>query len=326
MPKLSDPLVIRGKQIKNRIVMPPMVCFSFQGDHGWVYGQQYVDHYAKRAQGGAGLIIVQSTPVGGATEKLGVWSDEQRGPLEAIAGNCHRCGAVAMIQLSCGNVDINRLTVEQIHRMQADCVAAAEVAKQAGFDGVEYHFAHGFTLCKFFDPGFNRRTDDYGCSLSNRVRMITEMLPRIRELVGQDFIVGVRMGGNIPDIAGAADVAGALEKAGVDLLHISFGMTIPINAVPDGFNGSAITYNGSQVKKQVNVPVIGVYEIDPGRAKFLIENGYLDLVAVGRGMLADENWANKVLAGEAVNECRRCGDNTRGCRWFDDHTQCPARE
>jgi NADPH2 dehydrogenase len=231
-----------------------------------------------------------------------------------------------MIQLSCGNVDINRLTVEQIRRMQADCVSVAEAARQAGFDGVEYHFAHGFTLCKFFDPSFNKRTDDYGGSLENRTHIITEMLHRIRDLAGQDFIAGVRMGGNIPDIAGAVEVARVLEKAGVDLLHISFGMTMPINAVPTGFNGSTITYNGSQIKKQIHMPVIGVYEIDPGRAKFLIENDYLDLVSVGRGMLADENWANKVLAGEDVNECRRCGDNTRGCRWFDDHTLCPARE
>ncbi len=327
MPKLSDPMIIIGKKIKNRIVMPPMVCFSFQGDHGGMYGEQYVDHYTRRARGGAGLIIMQSTPVVGAAEHLGVWSDGQRKPLQAIAGNCHSYGAVVMIQLSCGNVDINELAEEQIHKMQADCVAATASAKQAGFDGVEYHFAHGFTLCKFLDPDFNKRTDGYGGALQNRVRIITEILPQIHELAGEDFIVAVRMGGNIPDVAGAVEVARTLEKAGVDLLHISFGMTMPANAVPTGFNGSVIAYNGSEIRKHVHVPVIGVGEIaDAGQAKFLIENDYLDFVAVGRGMLADENWANKVLADQPVNQCRHCDDNVRGCCWFVDHTQCPARE
>ncbi len=325
MPKLSDPVIIRGKKIKNRIVMPPMVCFSFKGDHGGMYGEQHVDHYTRRARGGAGLIIVQSTPVLGAVEQLGVWSSGQGEPLEAIARNCHGYGSVAMVQLSCGNVDINELAVEQIHRMQADCIAAAASAKQAGFDGVEYHFAHGFTLCKFLDPEFNKRADSYGGALQNRVRVITEIIPQIRGAVGEGFIISVRMGGNIPDVAGAAEVAKALEKAGIDLLHISFGMNMPANAVPAGFNGSAIAYNGSEVKKQVHIPVIGVGEITTAeQAKFLIENGCLDLVAVGRGMLADEKWANEVLADEPVNQCRHCGDNSRGCLWFDDHTQCPA--
>ncbi|HBF36431.1 MAG TPA: NADH-dependent flavin oxidoreductase, partial [Firmicutes bacterium] len=217
MSSLSDGMIIRGKNIKNRIVMPPMVCFSFKGDNGGMYGKQHIDHYTKRAQGGAGLIIIQGTPVFKAASRLGVWSDEQMKPLEIIAQNCHSYQAAVMMQLACGDLNINELSTEQIHDMQKDCIAAAARAKQAAFDGVEYHFAHGYTLCKFLDPVFNQRTDNYGGTLENRIRIFTEILPEIRSNVGNTFIVSVRMGGNLPDASGAIETAKALEAAGVDL-------------------------------------------------------------------------------------------------------------
>lgn len=326
MTKLSDAMIIRGKNIKNRIVMPPIRCFTFHGDHGGMYGEQYVTHYTRRAKGGAGLIIIQATPVFGAAAQTGVWSAAQMEPLATIARNCHSYGATVMMQLSAGDVDINELSAGEIHALQEDCAAAATAAKRAGFDGVEYHFAHGFTLCKFFDPGFNQRNDNYGGSLENRVRVITEIIPQIREAAGEEFIIAVRMGGNIPDTAGAVAVAGALEKAGIDLLHISFGMEPPAAAVPPDFNGSMISYNAAQIRKHVNIPVIAVFGIfNAAQAEFLVANGHADFAAVGRGMLADPDWANEVLAGEPVNSCRNCGGNTEKCSWFVDHTKCPAR-
>ena len=327
MSKLADEIIIRGKKIKNRIVMPPMFCFTFTGDNGGMYGEQYVEHYTKRAKGGTGLIIVQATSVVGAAKQIGVWSDEQMKPLEKIAQNCHSYGSTVMMQLSCGDIDINELSIEQIHTMQEDCIAAAARAKQAGFDGSEYHFAHGYTLCRFLDSTFNKRTDNYGGALENRIRFLTEIMPQVREAVGEQFIVSVRMGGNIPDVAGAIDVAKAFEEAGIDLLHISFGMEQPTNAVPTGFKCSAIAFNASEIKKHVNIPVIAVSEIFTGQqAKFLVENEYVDFVAIGRGIYADENWANKVLADEPIQQCRNCGGSSRKCMWFVDHTKCPAQK
>lgn len=325
--KLSDEIMIRGKKIKNRIVMPPMVCFTFKGDNGGRYGEQHVEHYTKRAKGGTGLIIMQATSVLGAEEQLGVWSDEQMKPLETIASNSHSDGSIVMMQLYCEDVNINEVSVEQIHAMQVDCIAAAARAKQAGFDGVEYHFAHGYTLCRFLDPISNTRNDSYGGTLENRIRILSEIIPNIREAVGEDFILSVRMGGNIPDGAGAIEVAKALEVAGIDLLHISLGMREPVNIVPANFKGSIIAYNGSEIKKHVHIPVIAVSEIFTAeQAKFLVENNYVDLIAVGRGLFADENWANKALAGESVNQCLNCGGTSRKCLWFVDHTKCPARK
>lgn len=307
--------------------MPPMVCFSFKGDNGGRYGEQHVSHYTQRAKGGTGLIIIQATSVLGAGKQLGVWSDEQIAPLKAIAQNCRSYGSTVMMQLYCEDENINEVSAEQINSMQVDCIAAAAMAKQAGFDGVEYHFAHGYTLCRFLDPISNQRNDRYGGSLENRVRIITEIIPEIRKVAGEDFIISARMGGNIPDVPGAIEVAKALEEAGIDLLHISFGMQEPTDAVPANFKGSIIAYNGSEIKKHVNIPVIAVSGIVTGeQGKFLVENDYVDLVAIGRGLFADENWANKILADEPIHQCHSCGDTLRKCLWFVDHTKCPARK
>jgi 2,4-dienoyl-CoA reductase-like NADH-dependent reductase (Old Yellow Enzyme family) len=306
--------------------MPPMVCFSFKGDNGGTYGKQYVDHYTERAKGGTGLIIIQSTHVMGAAKHVGVWSNEQMKPLQAIAENCHRYGATVMMQLAFGDMDINGLSIERIHELQVDGATAAVRAKEAGFDGVELHFAHGFTLSKCLDPAYNKRTDSYGGSLENRVRIIAEIMPQLREAVGENFIISVRMGGNVPDLAGAIAAAKAWEQSGIDLLHISFGMEEPTNEVPADFKGSTIAYNASEIKKNVQLPVIAVSEIATAeQAKFLVENDYVDFAAVGRGLFADENWANKVLADESVNQCRNCGGSFRKCLWFTDHAKCPAR-
>jgi 2,4-dienoyl-CoA reductase-like NADH-dependent reductase (Old Yellow Enzyme family) len=277
--------------------------------------------------GGTGLIIVQATSVVGAAKQSGVWSDEQLKPLEKIAQNCHSDGSTVMMQLSCGDIDINELSIEQIHIMQQDCIAASARARKAGFDGSEYHFAHGYTLCRFLDPTFNKRTDNYGGTLENRIRFLTEIVPQVREAVGEDFIVSVRMGGNIPDVIGAIDVAKAFEEAGIDLLHISFGMREPANAIPVDFKCSIIAFNASAIKKNVKIPVIAVSEIFTGeQAKFLLENEYVDFAAIGRGIYADENWANKVLAGEPIQQCCNCGGSSRKCLWFVDHTKCPAKK
>lgn len=327
MSKLSDAFIIRGKQIKNRIVMPPMMCFTFQGDNGGIYGRQHVDHYTARARGGAGLIIVQATFVAGAANDTGVWSRKQLAPLKAIAANCRRYGAAVMLQLALSDMDSNTLTLEQLQAFQADTVAAAQKAYEAGFDGIEMHFAHGYTLNKLLDPTYNKRTDRFGGSLENRARFLTEIIPQLRAGTGENFILCVRMGGNVPDLAGAIETARLWEKSGIDLLHISFGMQAPVNEKPADFAGTVMAYNASEIKKHVHLPVIAVSGITTAmQASYLIENDYVDFVAVGRGMFADENWANKVLNNEPVDECRHCGGSARGCFWFTDHTKCPARK
>jgi NADH:flavin oxidoreductases, Old Yellow Enzyme family len=322
MTEITDELVIRGNHIKNRIVMPPMVTFSFHGDNGSYYGKQHIEHYTRRAKGGAGLIIVQATSVFGAVDSTDTWTIGDIGALKQIAANCHEHGAIIMMQLHCGNLNINELSAEEIHSMQKNMRQAAIRACEIGFNGVEYHFAHGFTLCKFLDASYNRRTDKYGGDALYRARILTQILPEIRNNTHKNFIVSVRMGEYLPESKDGIEAAKAFEKAGIDLLHISFGMQPPTNPVPDGFICSSITYSGCKIKKEVNIPVIAVNEIrTEEQVRFLIENDYVDLVAVGRGMLTDPDFANHVINSEPVNMCLGC----ERCFWFSDHTLCPAR-
>lgn len=325
MARITDEFVVRGNHIKNRIVMAPMMTFSFQGDNGSYYSKQHIEHYTQRAKGGAGLIIVQATQVTGAINSTNLWSPDNVAALKQIAENCHAYGAIIMIQLSCGDVDINQLSTAEINSMQLDMKQAAISACEMGFDGVEYHFAHGFTLCKFLDAAYNRRTDQYGGDAVNRTRILLELLPEIRRNTHEKFIVGLRMGEYLPDSQDGVEAAKIFEKAGIDLLHISFGMKPPKHSVPEGFKCSPMTYSGCKIKKEVNIPVIAVNEIRTGeQVRFLIENDFVDFVAIGRGMFADPEFAIHVIKGEPVNTCFGCGGNVLGCRWFTDHTLCPA--
>lgn len=325
MARVTDEFAIRGNLIKNRIVMAPMVTFSFQGDNGSYYGKQHIDHYTQRAKGGAGLIIVQATQVTGAANSTNLWSSDNIAVLKKIVENCHAYGAAIMLQLSCGDVDINQLSTAEVQSMQLDMKQAAISACAMGFEGVEYHFAHGYTLCKFLDAAYNRRTDRYGGDTISRASVLLEILPEIRSNTHEKFIVGLRMGEYLPDDQTGVEAARIFEQAGIDLLHISFGMKPPEHSVPAAFQGSSITYSGCKIKKAVNIPVIAVNEIRTGeQVRFLIENDFVDFVAIGRGMLADPEFALHVIHDELVNQCYGCGGNAVKCHWFTDHTLCPA--
>lgn len=322
MTKLQETLTIRNIRIKNRIVMAPMVTFSFHGDNGSYFGKQHIAHYTERAKGGTGLIIVQATSVLGAADFQNMWSIDNITSLKQLVSNCHAYGATIMIQLHCDNLDINQLSPTEINSMQIDMKQAAISACEIGFNGVEYHFAHGFTLCKFLDASYNRRTDRYGGDATNRTRVLTELLPEIRNNTHEEFIIGVRMGEYLPKSQDGIDVAKIFEQSGVDLLHISFGMQAPEHAVPEDFKCSTITYSGCKIKKEVNIPVIAVNEIrTEEQVRFLIENNYVDFAGIGRGMLSDPEFANHIIKGEPVNLCLGCKE----CLWFTNHTMCPSQ-
>lgn len=324
MTKLQEPITINNISFKNHIAMLPMVTFSFHGDSGSYYGSQHIEHYTERAKGGAGLIILQATNVLGASTSTEMWSAGSVAALTQIASNVHMYGAVAMMQLAVyDEMDINLLSLAQIHELQVELKQAAINAYSMGFDGVEYHFAHGFTLCRFLDATSNRRIDEYGGNTENRARILTEILPYIRENTSSNFIVSVRMGEYLPESKDGIKMAQVFEKAGVNLLNISFGMQPPVYRIPDSFICSSMTYSGCKVKKEVDIPVIAVNEIrTEEQVRFLIENEYADFAGIGRAMLADADFANHIINSEPVNKCFGC----KKCLWFTDHTRCPAKK
>ena len=305
--------------------MAPVYPFSFKAGIGSFYGEEHIEHYTKRAKGGAGLIILQGTDVIGAADGINRWSVDNVLILKQIVENCHSYGSTVLIQLSCGNVDINRLSVDEVHLTQLDMKHAALAACEIGFDGVEFHCAHGFTLCKFLDASLNQRSDQYGNDATNRTRVLTEILPDIRNNTHSNFVMGVRMGEYLPESRDGIEVAKIFENAGIDLIHISFGAKPPDHAVPEGFKCGPMAYSGCKIKKELGIPVIAVHEIKTGeQVRFLLEHDYVDLVAIGRGMLADSEFANHVINNEPINNCYECGGDLMKCFWFTDHTKCPA--
>lgn len=325
MNSLNSEFTIKNHKIKNRIVMPPMVTFGYADETGKVL-EKHIKHYEEVAKGGAGIIIIESTASNPNINRLGLWDDSQIEGIGELAKSIKENEALAIIQLSfADNSEIDLLSKDDIKNIQDSYVSAAIRAKRAGLDEIEIHGAHGFLISRFFDERTNKRYDEYGGSTENRIRIVSEIIPKIKENCGEDFIVGVRMGCNIPDSNGAKEVAKALEESGADILHISTGFGNLLDtelSVPSNFPCNAIVYNGTKVKDAVNIPIIVVNEIKTAdQASYLVENDLTDFVSIGRGILANPNWANEALNQGISVECMGCST----CQWFVDSSRCPGR-
>lgn len=334
--------------IKNRVVMPPAVCFGWTDNSGMV-SEDHIAHYEEIAKGGPGLIVIEATCIDkdGRLDdtQIGVWSDEHIDGLKKIAQVCHNHGAKVLVQIhhagiktpdsvierasgpsefTQGERTSRALDISEIHRIQEEYLEAARRVKQAGFDGIELHGAHGYLIDQFMSPITNKREDGYGGSLENRMRFGLEVVRKIRSEFGDDFILGYRMGGNAPTISEGIEIAKSLEKAGVDLLHVSAGIVgEELPKAPEGFPFNWIVYQGTEIRKHLNIPVIVVNGIrTPEQAEYLIENDMADFVALCKSQLADPEWANKAREGLEIKKCLEC----KRCQWFSDGKRCPRRK
>lgn len=350
MAELFSPMCIRGKTVRNRVVMAPTVKFCYHDGSGYV-PEKLVEHYRLRAQSGTGLIIVEATAptVGGKVHEkcLGLWEDGQTEGLARVAEAIHAEGAVAVLQLCYTGVSSkdpaadetsaspeyyrrgtklclsHPLTEAEIRALQTAHVEAAVRAVKAGFDGVEIHCSHEKLLGRFFDTVTNHRTDQYGGCAENRARIFTELLEQLRAKVPEDFIVGLRMGVNLPGLEEAREIAKVIDKAGVDYFHFSKHIIPSANTAPEGFPCHATVYDGALLRREVTVPVMLSFGItEPEQAAYLVETDAADFVSLGRAMLADWDWTGKARRGENVNKCRHCSN----CQWRLDAALCPAGE
>jgi NADPH2 dehydrogenase len=337
---------IKNLEIKNRIVLPPMVCFTFAAEDGFV-SEKNIKHYEEIAKSGTGLIIVEATCVNKngrlSIDQLGIWSDDYIEGLSKIAQVCHKNGAKVFIQLhhaglrthksvsediitssdyNKGKVSARAMTKDEIHSIEKDFINAAIRAEKAGFDGVELHGAHSYLMTQFFSTKVNNRTDEYGGSLDNRLRFTTEIFKGIKQNVNDDFIIGIRMGCNENDLETSITMAKKFESMGMDYLHVSTGFdNTRINEeVPEDFPCNWIVYGATKIKENVTIPVIAVNSIKtPEEVHYLIDNNLVDLVAIGRAQLADHNFTKHIKEGGDVINCLEC----RPCKWFTNGDNCP---
>lgn len=345
---ISDSYSLKNVTIKNRIVMPPMVCFGWSSDTG-LATEAHIEHYENRAKGGAGLIILEAhavTKEGRLSDtQLGIWDDDHISGLRAIGEACHRYGAKVLVQIhhaglktpqtvtSIGKApsdhvengkEAKTLSIDEIHNIQHDFVEAAKRAKEAGLDGIELHGAHGYLIDQFMSTVTNKRNDEYGGEFKSRMRFVLEIINNIKIICDENFILGYRLGANSPSLSDGIETAKALEQAGVELLHVSAGIPSgDLPMVPEGLPFNWIVYMGTEIQKHVSIPVIVVNGIRTRQdAEYIIDNQLAQFVAVGRGFLVDSSWASKVFSKEEVKPCLKCAK----CQWFKNGKLCPQNK
>jgi 2,4-dienoyl-CoA reductase-like NADH-dependent reductase (Old Yellow Enzyme family)/thioredoxin reductase len=332
---LFSPIKIGKMEVKNRIVLPPMTV-GYGAPDGTIT-ERHLDYYEARARGGVGLIFTEAAAVSGERKyglfPVGLYDDAQIESWSKLAEVVHRHGAkVAPQVMDPGPEEIMLLTgkqpvapsvvagrgvfrsiprelsVGEIEAVIDDFAEAARRARDAGMDGIQIHAAHGYAMVgSFMSPFFNKRTDEYGGSLQGRLKFLLDIIRAMRDRVGRDFPIAVRMSGDERRTGGrtlqeSQFIARILVEAGVDTLEVSGG-TIPTvfwAVVAPG--GTPLALNApfaEAIKQVVDVPVICVGRINtPQIAEFVLETGRADMVSMGRALNADPDLPNKAAAGE----------------------------
>lgn len=333
---LFSPLQLRGLQLRNRVVVSPMLSYSASGGHA---NDEHLAHYARFSIGGAGLVFVEATkvdPAGCSTVRdLGLWKDDFIEPLARIVRLVKSHGAAIGIQLShsgrkarrslpwegnqplasCPGVDHGEpwtlvgpsavahspkyesphaLSVDEIDELVERWGIAAERAARAGFDAVEIQGGHGYLVHQFLSPLANRRDDEYGGDLENRMRFALRIVRRIRESWPSEKALFFRMSA-VDDAGWTIDdsvvLARALHEAGVDVIDCtSGGMLDDVRASrPIGY-GYQVEY-AEAIRRSAPVPTMAVgLIVHADQAEGVLRDGRADLVALGREFLHNPNW------------------------------------
>lgn len=215
---------------------------------------------------------------------------------------------------------VNReLSVNEIKRIICQFIEGAVRVKKAGCDGVELHAAHGYLIQQFLSPNTNKRTDQYGGSLENRMRFLLEIIDGIRLNCGKDFPIVVRLtvdemyseigqNGKGYNLEEGIKMAKILSDKGIDAIDVSSAAYDTFNywLEPTTFTPGWRKYLASEVKKVVDIPVIAANLIrSPKQAEMQLEEGTQDFISLGRPLIADPHWPNKVKSGNE-NLIKRC--------------------
>lgn len=341
---------IGNLDIKNRYVVPPLATNLASAD-GYVSDKMKA-YYAERARGGFGLIIVENAciqpPLGNTVAReLGIDDDKYVPGLKDLATVIKDNGARVGIQLhhagraakarfthmqpvapspipmppySWGGSKVGdmprELTIAEIEDIVSRFAQGSIRARKAGFELVEIHGASGYLIAQFLSAVSNRRQDGYGGELRNRARLVLEIIAAIKEAVGKDFPVTLRLNGREFGVQGgftldeAKQVARWAEGAGIDAIHQSvfvWGLTakhVPPMAEPDG----SVMRLAAGLKEAVAVPVVAAGRMTPTLGEQVLTEGQADFISVGRGSLADPYIPNKVAQGRAedIAPCIGC--------------------
>ena len=326
---LFSPLKIGDLQIKNRIVMPPMCMYKAKEGNGLPRCFHRL-HYAARALGGVGLIIVEASavePRGRITNRdLGLWNDEQQEAHAGLVKECAKYGAAMAVQLAhagrkseCEGLIApsavkfsesyktpRQMSAEDIVSVKQNFVRAAIRAQCAGYAAIEIHAAHGYLISEFLSPRINLRDDEYGGSFENRTRFLKEILSEIKTAV--QIPVGVRISAQSWvkgdwSLDDSVQLAKKLEALGAAFIHVSTGGFFErTDSVPTVAPLYQASY-AKAVKQAVGIPVIAVGLITKAsEGEALLLGGVCDAVAYGRELLRNPNFAQAAMSELGCSE------------------------
>ncbi len=341
---LFEPLGINGITLRNRIVMPAMALFY--ADH-YAFTDRFKDFYRERARGGVGLMIMGPMAIDeqGSTPLMpGLFHDGHVAPIKAFVRELHQDATtrLGMQLMHLGRYASSSVTGtqpiapspvaspitgevpremrdEDIENAQHAFVAAAVRAKETGLDYVEIMAAGGYLIGEFLSEVSNRRTDDYGGSLENRMRFGLEAIRAVRRALGKDFALGMRVSGHDFVSGGNTMVESAAfcieaEKAGIDCINVTGGWhetNVPqiTSDVPVG----TYVHLARSIKEKVTVPVFASNRLgDPNVAEKVLRSGAADAVCWGRPLIADPDLPMKAKEGR-IDEAAPCIACNQGC-------------
>lgn len=330
-------------ELKNRIVLPPMG--TGYHDKGGMVSQRFIDYLEARAKGGVGLIIIEVTApsieCNASNMQLCLGSDAHIPGFSKLAQILKSYGAKVAVQLQHSSWELmdgkpnqvgptsaivpgramgvmgapHELTLNEVKERINWFATAAKRAQEAGLDGVEMHGAHQYLAASFLSGATNQRTDEYGGSVLNRARFMTEILIETRKLVGLDYPIWPRLNGQESGVEGGLTIEETLEmvplfeEAGADAIHVSgygaysHAIHAPICDIP-GF----LIPQAEAVKKISRVPVIAVGRLDPDLGEEILEKGQADFISIGRRLIADPEMPNKTFSGNSseIIPCINC--------------------
>lgn len=343
---MFQPIQIGPVEVKNRFVVPPMGN-NFANTDGSL-SEQSKAYYTARAKGGFGWITIEATVVHegakGGPRKPCLYDDSTIDSFRNVIDSCHAEGAKVSIELQNAGPEGNAknagapikaasaipsvekkdtpeaLTTEEVYQLIKGYGAAAKRAMLAGVDAVEVHMAHGYLVNTFLSPRTNKRVDEFGGSLENRLRFSKLIIEEIKKETEGKIAVLARIN-STEDILGGMDVhdnatlAVCLESYGVDALHVSRAVHIKDEymwaptAIHAGFSAELV----EQIKRSVTIPIITVgRHTEPYYAEMMVRQGKADMVAFGRQSLADPELPNKTKEGRLADltPCIAC---LQGC-------------
>jgi 2,4-dienoyl-CoA reductase-like NADH-dependent reductase (Old Yellow Enzyme family)/thioredoxin reductase len=336
---LFEPFTIKGRNLKNRIVMPGLASFLIEDDGS--INDKTVEHYRGRASGGPAMVIVEACAVSPegivSAHQARIYDDRFIEGLSRIARVMKAEGALPAVQihhggrqtssrvikrkpfapsnLPCPTIsgEVEPLTLEGIQDIIRKFGDAAARAVQAGFELIEIHGAHGYLINQFLSNFSNIRDDAYGGDTTRRARFAVDVVREVRRRVGEDFPISFKISAQefVPgglSVEESIEILKLLVAAGIDIVQVSAGNDATPEWIcqPMFMDKACLADSAATIKKALRIPVMAVGRInDPLLADALIRDGKADLVCMGRGLLADPEMPKKAQEGK-LDDIRIC--------------------